>query len=612
MKNKIYFFLIFLLLFEIFFSQSSDRIKEVFRFYPYEDNLVNNFEEFCLKMNLKKDCMIEIAKKMDIQKIKNISYEFIKSYNNKEESYDIKQDIFFSSLHLLTYMINNKILQMTTEGIIGILNGAFNIGKKIWNEQNERVILEIENFLNNYKYQKLVDENFQEDIDELIQESISQLIRNQNIDYIEDFFNNQKKIDNNNYLNSIFKRDISSLNLFVLGENKKKFIETILEKKTKKKKSNLRILKNKKSNFKIHNNKDKKGLELSEIKSNDDNYFENLYKEFDNIIHDEKKFIYGFIYLGNADSYKEEEALDSLKKDHYNKIPIKKINYKNGEENLSKKELIKFILEELDENKLQKIYKYYYSLNFYENFKNIIINNNLFINIFSSLLIIDIKDREAAANLIINKLKLNLNILLLSPNLDYEDIKHKIESFYPTFLGELNEDLKNSKLDYTVDENKNIWNPKNWFIDKNPNDMIPIFLYEKISKLIEKVFFKKIKEIIINHHFNIKYPNYLNIINDINNNFNIIDDVNKNFNITDDVTPEKSNIFLWDNEILIALVILVIIIIIVCPIYCCLKNKNEENQNKKNQSDLDEELQDINNENRDENQNNKEGFKEKD
>ena len=196
--------------------------------------------------------------------------------------------------------------------------------------------------------------------------------------------------------------------------------------------------------------------------------------------------------------------------------------------------------------------------------------------------------------------------------MDYEDIKHKIESFYPTFLGELNEDLKNSKLDYTVDENKNIWNPKNWFIDKNPNDMIPIFLYEKISKLIEKVFFKKIKEIIINHHFNIKYPNYLNIINDINNNFNIIDDVNKNFNITDDVTPEKSNIFLWDNEILIALVILVIIIIIVCPIYCCLKNKNEENQNKKNQSDLDEELQDINNENRDENQNNKEGFKEKD
>ena len=572
MKNKIYFFLIFVLLFGIFISQSSDIIKEVFPFYPYNDNMVKNFEEFCLKMKLKKDCMIENAKKM-----------------NKEEIYDIKQDISFSFLDLLTYIISN--IQIYTEV------------KKWLNEKNERVILKIEKFLDNSKYQDLVDRNFQNDIDALIEESISQLNRNKNIDsYIEDFFN-QLKIDNNYYLNSKFKGDISSLNFFVLGETnvKTKFIETILEKKTKDKKSNLII----------HKNKKKKGLKLSEIKSNDDNYFENLYKEFDNIIHEEKKFIYGFIYLGNADSYKEED-LDSLRKDHYNKIPIKRINYKNGEENLSKKELIKFILEELDENKLQKIYNYYYSLNFYENFTNIIINNNLFINIFSSLLKSNIKDKKAAANLIINKLKLNLNVLLLSPNLDYEDIRHKIESFYPTFLGKLNEDFKNSKIDYTIDENKNSWNILNWLIDKHPNDMIPIFLYEKISKLIEKVFFKKIKEIIINHHFNIKYPNYLNIINDINNNFNIIDDVNKNFNITDDVTPEKSNIFLWDNEILIALVILVIIIIIVCPIYCCLKNKNEEKQKKKNQSDLDEELQDINNENRDENQNNKEGFKEKD
>ena len=442
----------------------------------------------------------------------------------------------------------------------------------------------------------MVDDNFKNVINALIEESISQLKRNQNIDYIEDFFN-QIKIDNNNYLNSIFKGDISSLNFFVLGETnvKTKFIETILEKKSKNKKSNVIIM---------HKNKKKIGLKLSEIKSNDVNYFEKLYKEFDNIIREEKKFIYGFIYLGNDDSCKEKEALVSLWKAHYNKIPIKKINYKNGDENLSKKELIKFILEELDENKLKEIYKYYYSLNFYENFKNIIIKNNLFINLFSSLLISDIKNKDAAANLIINKLKLNLNVLLLSPNLDYEDINDTIKSFYPIFLRKLNEDIKNSNIDYTIDEKKNSWNILNWFIDKHPNDMIPIFLYEKISKLIEKLFFKKIKEIIINHNFNIKYPNYLNIINDIN----------KNFNKTDNIPPEKSNNFLWDNKILIALVILVIIIIIiiVCLIKCCLKNKNEENQNKKNQIDLDEELQDINNENREENQYSKEGFKEKD
>ena len=124
MKNIIYFFLIFLLLFEILISQSSDIIKEFFPFYPYDDNMIKNFEDFCLKMNLKKDCMIEIAKKM-----------------YTKESYDIKQDISFSFLDLLTYIINNNILQMYTEV------------KKWLNEKNERVILEIEKFLNNFKYQ---------------------------------------------------------------------------------------------------------------------------------------------------------------------------------------------------------------------------------------------------------------------------------------------------------------------------------------------------------------------------------------------------------------------------------------------------------------------------
>ena len=204
MKNKIYFFLIFVLLFGIFISQSSDIIKEVFPFYPYNDTMVKNFEEFCLKMKLKKDCMIENAKKM-----------------NKEEIYDIKQDISFSFLDLLTYIINN--IQIYTEV------------KKWLNEKNERIILKIEKFLDNSKYQDLVDRNFQNDIDALIEESISQLNRNKNIDsYIEDFFN-QLKIDNNYYLNSKFKGDISSLNFFVLGETnvKTKFIETILEKKNK-------------------------------------------------------------------------------------------------------------------------------------------------------------------------------------------------------------------------------------------------------------------------------------------------------------------------------------------------------------------------------------------
>ena len=249
---------------------------------------------------------------------------------------------------------------------------------------------------------------------------------------------------------------------------------------------------------------------------------------------------------------------------------------------------------------MKSIYKYYYSLNFYEHFKNIITHYNLFINIFSSLLQNDIIDIDAAANLIINKLKLNLNVLLLSPNLDYEDMNDKIKSFYSTFLKKLKEDLKKLNKDYTIVENKPFYS--NWFSDKHPNDMIPIFLYEKISKLIEKVFFKKIKEIIVAHNFKIKYPNYSNIINIINNNFKDELPPQKKNNESEYISklPEKSNNSLFDNKIIIFVVPTIIIIIIVGLIYCCFKTN--ENKNKDDQG---EELENMNNEN-DENDENDE------
>ena len=191
--------------------------------------------------------MIEIAKTLDIQKIKNISYEFIKSYNNKEES----SGLIKSSLNFLTYIYQNKIAKKFP-GVFKYLESLLNEVKKWWNKYEE-VIKEIEEILNDPKYQELVDKNLENDINELIGEGISQLQIN---DYIEDFFNNEENIDNNNYLNSIFKGNISSLNCFVLGEknvNKTKFIETILEIKIKKenKKSNLRIYKNKKKKKRI-------------------------------------------------------------------------------------------------------------------------------------------------------------------------------------------------------------------------------------------------------------------------------------------------------------------------------------------------------------------------
>ena len=199
MKNKIYFVLIFLLLFEIFISQSLDITKEVFPLYPYKDNMVKSFEDFCIEMKLKKNCMIEIAKALDIQKIKIISNEFIKSFNNKEESSGLIKSIFLSPLNFLTYIYKNNIAKKFP-GVFKYLESLLNEVKNWWNK-DEEVIIEIEKILNNSKYQKLVDENFERDINTLIGEGILQLKRNPNNHYIEDFLNNEENIDNNNYLN---------------------------------------------------------------------------------------------------------------------------------------------------------------------------------------------------------------------------------------------------------------------------------------------------------------------------------------------------------------------------------------------------------------------------
>ena len=373
-------------------------------------------------------------------------------------------------------------------------------GKKYFNKNNEEKIKIIEKFFGHEKYQKMANDYFKEDIEKLIKESISQLERNQKITpYIKDFFENQKKIDKNFYLNSLFKGDISSLNFMILGDknvDKRKFIDAILGINAKHKKKNLIS----------HKNKEKTGIKFTELSTNS-NYFENLCKKFDGLIHKEGKFIFGYIYLGNASSLKEEKNLLSLREYHYDKIPIKKINYKNGEEKLSKKEFIKF-LEELDEDKLKSIYKYYYSLNYFENFKNIIISINSFINIFSSLIDLDIENKDAAKKLIIEKLKLNLNVLFLRPNLNYENINKKIGYFYRRLLDRLNEDFKDSNIDYTIEEEKKWYDIFNLFIEKHPRDFIPIFLYEKITKLVEEAFLNEMEEIIVNtdYNFDIKYP----------------------------------------------------------------------------------------------------------
>ena len=354
----------------------------------------------------------------------------------------------------------------------------------------------------------------------------------------------------------------------ILGDknvDKMKFIDAILGINAKHKKKNLIS----------HKNKEKTGIKFTELSTNS-NYFENFCKEFYSLIHKEEKFIFGFIYLGNASSLEEEKNLFSLREYHYDKIPIKKIDYKNGEESVSKKEFIKFILEELDEDKLKSIYKYYYSLNYFENFKNIIITINSFINIFSSLIDLDIENKDAAKKLIMEKLKLNLNVLFLRPNLNYENINKKIGDFYPYLLERLNEDFKDSNIDYTIEEEKKWWQFYNYFIEKHPRDFIPIFLYEKITKLVEEVFLNKMEEIIVHttYNFDIKYPNYFDIIKNINENFNELPP-----------TPNKFSLC-----IIIVIIVIVAVLCLIC--YFVFRKRNNKDKNQNNEEELQEQLDD--------------------
>ena len=289
------------------------------------------------------------------------------------------------------------------------------------------------------------------------------------------------------------------------------------------------------------------------------------------IITNENNFIYGFIFLSDIDSFEEvENNLNQLYKNNYGKIPIKKIKFIN--EKFSKDDFIKDILKELNEKKLKDIYKYYYSLNVYNILKNKILLINQLVDIFSSITKSEnnIKNIDDAANLIISKLKLNINTLLLRPNLNYEEITEKIKSIYSKLFEELNQDIKNKNIDYILEENKSSFNIFNYFVENHPNDIIPIFLFEKIRILLEKIFKNKIKDVIISYSFNIeKYPDYLSIIKDINNNFITSYDYSK------------------------ILIFLLISIILLFIYYCFIRNKSNKKNKNNNVNQGGEELKEV-------------------
>ena len=563
MKNEKYFFLIYLIISEIIIVQS-DIINDVFHFYPYDEILKKNLEEYCLNMNLKEDCIISKLSEIDITKINKISYDFIKTNYQNQINPSIIGDIFENALkgYLSTYEDDN--IGIIAPIVISGLSSLASYGKKILNDKNEHIILEVEKLLKTEKYQILVNEWLKKDIEKLIKEGLSQLDKNK---YIKDLYINHKNLD----LKSRFKANINSLNFIVFGNKdieKRKFMNNILclkseldmhkESETDSKFTSVKFTKYK-------NNK-KQGIELIEANGNEINDFKNVVKEFDlyfndKIISDEKRFIYEFIYITNNDLLEEKDDLTQLFTNHYGKIPLKVIKIKNEKEN----NFINYILEELNENKLKNIYKYYYSLNVFKIITNKIILTNKLVDIFSSIPKNEnkIKNSGDATNFIVNKLKLNINTLLLNPILNYEEISKSIKNIYSKFFNELNKDFKKKNINYTLEEDQSSLNVLNYFIENHPNDIIPIFFYEKIRILLEEIFVNKIKGIIINYSFYIeKYPDYIRIKDIIYRNFII--------------SPYQ--IVIW-----LLIIILIALTLIIISIYFyrhCQKNKKDTVQEK--------------------------------
>ena len=575
MGNKKYYFLLFFIISKITIIKSSKIIKEVFPFYPYDEILEKNFEDYCLSMNLKKDCILEKLSKLDIKNITKISYDFIKSNNNKQEEED-EDGIDKNDLKDIVSSYDNDFFGVFGGNIVDGISSLIKYGKITLNDKNDKIILEIEEILNNEKYKKLVNEWFEEDIIKLLDEGVSQIDKNL---YISDFFTNQQNMDESFDLHSKFKANINSLNFVVFSKNndeKSKFISNLLSLKSEidESEDNGDDKITTSIEFTKYKNNNKKGLELFASKRNEINNIKKEIKEFNsflknNIITNENNFIYGFIYLSDINSF-EEKDLNQLYENNFGKIPLKKIKFINDK--FSKIDFIKYILEELNEKKLKDIYKYYYSLNVYNILKYKILLINQLVDIFSSITKSEknIKNIDDAANLIINKLKLNINTLLLRPNLNYEEVTEKIKSIYSKLFEELNKDIKDKNIDYTLEENKSSFNIFNYFIENHPNDIIPILVFEKIRILLEKIFKNKIKEMIISYSFNIeKYPDYFNILENINSNF---------------ITSYN-----WSRILIFVLISIIILLFIY---YCFARKKsNKKNKNIINQGG--EELKEV-------------------
>lgn len=273
-------------------------------------------------------------------------------------------------------------------------------------------LITIKGMLKDMKYNDIINNYMKEDLEKLMNKMFSEIDM---FDYINKFMNNNLKD-----INSRFEGNINDLNFILFGETgagKSTLINNILE-LTSGKDGAYVDPDNAQSttlNFTKYNNTKKIGLRLWDSQGCEINHnftLQTLINQMNEFFHEkitdtDEELIYGFIYVLNSNSFNEEKDLKNFYNYYFNQIPLKivitdksKSSFKRLNKTIAEKmketnikpfllgskdasdykiniiEFLKEFLEELTEEKLKDIYKFYYSLNIFD-----IINKNIYITL---------------------------------------------------------------------------------------------------------------------------------------------------------------------------------------------------------------------------------------
>ena len=427
------------------------------------------------------------------------------------------------------------------------------------NNKNNIISYIIQQNLSKTKYNIIIKDEIEKYLEPLIKERIFNLDFNDFIDFINLYLTNGKRWEK---VNSIFKEDIDSINFILLGNagsGKSRLINDILDLQSGKDGPfvNQKYAEPTTMGYEKYGNLSKKGIELIDSRGAElsEKYdmkinFQNLNEYFkEQIMLNNCMFIYSFIYLSESNSFSESDFLKNLVKNHYNKIPLKIIFTKS--KNINQTEMLnnsvrknmkindtkiyflqsyndekykeninnflKDLIEELDEEKLKDIYNYYYSLNIFEIFKKLILNDNI-----KGILLCQISDEKNIDlyNYMSAKLILDLNILLGDININFENTRQKMKNIYNIVFNELNSNLNDYELKNYEDKGW-IHSIQKKFLSK-PDYNVIIFqeISKKINSLIIDIYLKEIKEKLVNNPIEIDhYPNFTNIRTNIIQNY---------------------------------------------------------------------------------------------